>query len=106
VPVVWREETAVFARDRVRVERTAFEIAGGQNEIVEAAQDEASPTPLPGKPLKAKDLLLGEEKFFSSGFYEFVFLGPRRKKKHNPVRKRLPQLPAQSALSLAFKNFF
>jgi hypothetical protein len=32
VPVVWKEETVVFVRDRVRVERTALEIAGGQNE--------------------------------------------------------------------------
>jgi hypothetical protein len=50
----------VFVRDRVRVECTALEIAGGQNEVVEAAQDEASPTTLPGEPPKAKNLLLGE----------------------------------------------
>jgi hypothetical protein len=37
-----------------------LEIVGGQNEVVEAAQDEASPTPLPGEPPKAKNLLLGE----------------------------------------------
>jgi hypothetical protein len=60
VPVVWKEETVVFVRDRFRVERTALEIAGGQNEVVEAAQDEASPTPLPGEPPKAKNLLLEE----------------------------------------------
>jgi hypothetical protein len=60
VSVVWKEETVVFVRDRARVERTALEIAGGQNEVVEAAQDEASPTPLPGEPPKAKNLLLGE----------------------------------------------
>jgi hypothetical protein len=47
-------------RDRVRAERTALEIAGGQNEVVESVQDEASPTPLPGEPPKAKNLLLGE----------------------------------------------
>jgi hypothetical protein len=29
VPVVWKEETVVFVRGRVRVERTALEIAGG-----------------------------------------------------------------------------
>jgi hypothetical protein len=34
VPVVWKEETVVFVRDRFRVERTALEIARGQNEIV------------------------------------------------------------------------
>jgi hypothetical protein len=50
----------VFVRDRVRVERTALEIAGGQSEVVKAVQDEASPTPLPGEPPKAKNLLLGE----------------------------------------------
>jgi hypothetical protein len=31
VSVVWKEETVVFVRDRVRVERTALRIAGGQN---------------------------------------------------------------------------
>jgi hypothetical protein len=31
-------------RDRVRVERTALGIVGGQNKVVEAVQDEASPT--------------------------------------------------------------
>ena len=36
VSVVWKEETAVFMRDRVRVERTALEIAGGQRKVVEA----------------------------------------------------------------------
>jgi hypothetical protein len=60
VLVVWKEETAVFVRGRVRVERTALEIAGGLNEVVKAVQDEASPTPLPGEPPKAKNLLLGE----------------------------------------------
>ena len=45
----------VFVRDRVRVERTALEIAGGQNEVVEAVQDEASPTPLHGEPPKAQE---------------------------------------------------
>ena len=49
-----------FVRDCVRVERTALKIAGGQNEVVEAVQDEASPTPLPGEPPKAKNLQLGE----------------------------------------------
>jgi hypothetical protein len=44
VSVVWKDETGVFVRNRVRVERTALEIAGGQNEVVEAVQDEASPT--------------------------------------------------------------
>ena len=43
VPAVWKEETVVFVRDRVRVERTSLEIAGGQIEVVEAVQDEASP---------------------------------------------------------------
>ena len=60
VPVVWKEETAVFVRDRVRVERTALEIAGGQNEVEKAIQDEASPTLLPGEPPQAMNLLLGE----------------------------------------------
>jgi hypothetical protein len=60
VPVVWKEETVVFVRGRVRVGRTALEIAGRQSKVVEAAKDEASPTPLPGEPPKAKDLLLGE----------------------------------------------
>ena len=58
--VVWKEETVVFVRGRVRVERTALEIAGGQSEVVEAVQDEASPTTLPGEPPKAKNLLLEE----------------------------------------------
>ena len=35
-------------------------MAGEQNKVVEAAQDEASPTTLPGEPPKAKNLLLGE----------------------------------------------
>jgi hypothetical protein len=43
--VVWKEVSEVFLRDRVRVERAALKIAGGQNEVVEAAQDEASPNP-------------------------------------------------------------
>jgi hypothetical protein len=60
VPAVWKEETVVFVRDRVWVERTALGIVGGQNEAVKAVQDEASPTPLPGEPPKAKNLLLGE----------------------------------------------
>jgi hypothetical protein len=60
VSVVWKIDNVMFARDRVRVERTALEIAGGLNEVVEAALDEASPTPLPGEPPKAKNLLLGE----------------------------------------------
>ena len=60
VSVVWKEETVVFVRDRVRVERTALGIAGGQNKVVEADQDEASPTTLPGEPPEAKNLLLGE----------------------------------------------
>ena len=47
-------------RDRVRVERTALGIAGGQNKVVEAVQDEASPTTLPGESPEAKNLLLGE----------------------------------------------
>ena len=50
----------VFVRGRVRVERTALEIAGGQSEVVEAVQDEANPTTLPREPPKAKNLLLGE----------------------------------------------
>ena len=58
--VVWKEETVVFVRDRVRVERTALGIAGGQNKVVEAVQDEASPTTLPGESPEAKNLLLGE----------------------------------------------
>jgi hypothetical protein len=41
VSVVWKEETVVFVRDRVRVERTALGIVGGQNKVVEAVQDEA-----------------------------------------------------------------
>ena len=60
MPVVWKEETVVFVRECARVERTALEIVGGENEDVKAVQDEASPTPLPGEPLKAKNLLLGE----------------------------------------------
>ena len=47
-------------RDRVRIEKTAFRVIGGHNKVVEAVQDEASPTPLPGEPPKAKNLLLGE----------------------------------------------
>ena len=35
-------------------------MAGEQNKVVEAAQDEASPTTLPGEPPEAKNLLLGE----------------------------------------------
>jgi hypothetical protein len=50
----------VFVREGVRVVRTALGIAGGQSEVVEAVQDEASPTTLPGEPPKAKNLLLGE----------------------------------------------
>ena len=49
-----------FLRYRVRVERTALGIAGGQNKVVEAAQDEARPTMLPGETPKAKNLLFGE----------------------------------------------
>ena len=39
-----KEETVVFVRDRVWVERTALGITSGQSKVVEAAQDEASPT--------------------------------------------------------------
>jgi len=42
VPVAWKEETVVFVRDRVWVDRTALGIVGGQNGVVEAVQDEAS----------------------------------------------------------------
>jgi hypothetical protein len=35
-PVVWKEETVAFVRDRAQVERTALGIVGGQNEVVEA----------------------------------------------------------------------
>jgi hypothetical protein len=48
----------VFVRDRVRVERTSFGIVGGQNKVVEAAQDEASPTTLPGEPQKRRTFCL------------------------------------------------
>ena len=58
--VVWKEETAVFVRGRVRVERAALGIVGGQNKVVEAVQDEASPTTLPGESPEANNLLLGE----------------------------------------------
>ena len=58
--VVWKEEIAVFVRDRARVERTALGIAGGQNKVVEAVQDEASPTTLPSESPEANNLLLGE----------------------------------------------
>jgi len=44
----------------MRIEHTAFRVVGGQSKVVEAVQDEASPTPLPGEPPKAKNLLLGE----------------------------------------------
>ena len=60
VSVVWKEETVVFVRNRVRVERTALGIVGGQNKVVEAVQDEASPTTLPGESPEAKNLRLGE----------------------------------------------
>ena len=58
--VVWKEEIVVFVCDRVRVERSALGIAGGQSKVVEAVQDEASPTTLPGESPEAKYLLLGE----------------------------------------------
>jgi hypothetical protein len=57
VPVVWKEETVVFVRDRARVERTALGIVGGQNEVVKAVQDETSPTLLPGEPPGASSIL-------------------------------------------------
>jgi hypothetical protein len=60
VSVVLKEVTVVFVRDRARVERTALGIAGGQSKVVEAAQDEASPTTLPGELPKAKNFMLGE----------------------------------------------
>ena len=56
MPVAWKEQTVVFVRGRVRVERTALGIAGGQNKVVEAVQDEASPTTLPGESPEAKNL--------------------------------------------------
>ena len=59
MPAVWKEDTVVFVRDCVRVERTALGIVGGQNKVVEAV-DEASPTTLPGEPPEAKNLLFGE----------------------------------------------
>jgi hypothetical protein len=58
--IILKEESVVFMRDRVRIEHTAFRVAGGQSNVVEAAQDEASPASLPGEPPKAKNLLLGE----------------------------------------------
>jgi hypothetical protein len=48
-----KEEAVVFVRDRFWVERTALGIVWGQNEVVEAAQDEASPITLPGEPPEA-----------------------------------------------------
>jgi hypothetical protein len=77
VSVVWKEETAVFMRDRVRVERTVLGIAGGQNEVVEAIQDEASPTPLPSEPPKAKNLLLGEGQSLLRAHF-FTIISPYR----------------------------
>ena len=68
--VVWIEETVVSVRDRVRVERAALGIAGGQNKVVEAAQDEASLTTLPGEPPKAKNLLLGEARACSGLIFQ------------------------------------
>ena len=44
----------MFVRNRVWVERTALGIAGGQNKVVEAVQDEASPTTLPGESPKRR----------------------------------------------------
>jgi hypothetical protein len=41
VSVVWKEDTVVFVRDRVRVERTALGIVGGQNKVVEAVRARA-----------------------------------------------------------------
>jgi len=54
MPIVLEEETWVFMRDRVRIEHTVFRVFGGQNKVVEAVQDEASPIPLPGETPKAK----------------------------------------------------
>ena len=68
--VVWKEETVVFVRDRARVERTALGIVGGQNEVVEAVQDEASPTTLNGESPEAKNLLLGEGRAYSGLIYQ------------------------------------
>ena len=59
-PLSGKKKLFFFVRGRVQVERTALGIAGGQSKVVEAVQDEASPTPLPGEPPKAKNLLLGE----------------------------------------------
>ena len=70
--VVWKEETAVFVRGRVRVERAALGIVRRQNKVVEEVQDEASPTTLPGEPAEAKDLLLGEGQIFYF-IYLFIF---------------------------------
>jgi hypothetical protein len=74
VSVVWKEDTVVFVRDRVRVERTALGIAGGSSKVVESAQDEASPTTLPGEPPEAKNFLMNIllEKFLGS-CCSFVF---------------------------------
>jgi hypothetical protein len=43
VPVVWKKETVVLVRDRVRVERTALEIAG----ILRGFTQTCLPTKLP-----------------------------------------------------------
>ena len=57
----------MLVRDRVRVERIALEIAGGQNEVVEAVQDEASPTPVccPVSPQKRRIFCLEKARAFS-----------------------------------------
>ena len=69
--VVWKEDTAAFVCDRVRVKRTALEIAGGQNEVVEAAQDEASPKPrCPVSPLNRRIFCLEKARAFSGLIFQ------------------------------------
>jgi hypothetical protein len=93
VSVVWKEETVVFVRDRVRVERTALGIVGRQIKVVEAAQDEASQTILPGEPPKAKILLLEEGQsllwyFALDNFWLIKSAGGRGKKERNLSARR------------------
>ena len=58
-------------RDCVLVERTALEIAGGQNEVVEAAQDEASPKPrCPVSPLNRRIFCLEKARAFSGLIFQ------------------------------------
>jgi hypothetical protein len=72
---VWNTESVMLARSRVRLARCGRGIAGGENQVLKGAQDEARPAAFRRKTPEAQDLLLAErEGELRRGYSSFLFL--------------------------------